>query len=565
MVLPDDKLKQLLTEQKLVDEATLAEVSKTAERNKSSIYAALLLKNATFEEKIAEVLAKQYNLPLVNISKAPIPEEVLVVVPERVARTIKIIAFKRDAEGVHLATAEPEKVKDVLELVSKKTGEKVLLYYATEGDIEKAVKGYKRDLQKIIDELIKEEAGRIKPNYLSEAPITKILDTLILAAYEDRASDIHIEPQEKNSLIRFRIDGMLNDLFVMDKGLHDRVITRLKVLSNLRTDEHLSAQDGKLRVELPEENLDIRISVLPIVEGEKAVLRLLSSKTGNYTLTDLGMNERNLKVTNSAFQKSFGMILSTGPTGSGKTTSIYSILKILNQREKNLTTIEDPVEYRINGANQVQVNAKTNLTFANGLRSILRQDPNIIFVGEIRDGETADIAVNAALTGHLVFSTLHTNDAATAIPRLIDMGVEPFLVASTVNVIIAQRLVRKICNSCRISTTITEEELTKKLSAEIVKQHFLPIGEKKEIRIYHGQGCKVCHGTGYLGRVGAFEVIEVTQKIRDLITTKSDSDVIAKAAQEEGTTTILDDGLEKVAKGITTIEEVLRVAKTEFL
>lgn len=565
MSLPDDKLKYILKDNKVVDDATLEDLLKTAAANNSSLYSTLLVKDPSFKEKISDILAKQYNLPFTDLSKAQIPEEVLGIVPERVARSVKTIAFNRDSQGVHLATAEPDQVKDLLELVGKKTTQKVLLYLTDDRMIEDAIKGYKRDLQKIIDELIKEEAGRIRPNYLSEAPITKIVDTLILAAYEDRASDIHIEPQEQNSLIRFRIDGMLSDRFVMDKGLHDRVITRLKVLSNLRTDEHLSAQDGKLRVELPEEKLDIRISILPIVEGEKAVLRLLSSKMGAYSLSELGMNERDLKVVNNAFGKSFGMILSTGPTGSGKTTSIYSVLKILNQRERNLTTIEDPVEYRINGANQVQVNSKTNLTFANGLRSILRQDPNIIFVGEIRDGETADIAVNAALTGHLVFSTLHTNDAATAFPRLVDMGVEPFLVASTVNVVIAQRLVRKICNSCRISTTITESELSKKLSVDIVKAHFVPVGEKKEIRIYHGKGCKVCGESGYLGRVGAFEVIEVTEKIRDLITTKSDADVIAKTAREEGTTTILDDGLLKVAAGITTIEEVLRVAKTEFL
>ncbi len=565
MNLPDEKVKSILANNGIADSKKIEELEKRASTNKTSLYEAFISEDKANEAKLSEILAKEFNLPFVSLAKTEIPEEVLAIVPERVAKSFKIVAFKRDEQGIHLATSEPEKIKPVLELVGQKTGQKVFLYFSSPEEIEVKTKGYKRNLQKIIDELIKEEAGRIRPNYLSEAPITKIVDTLIASAYEDRASDIHIEPQEKNSLIRFRIDGMLNDLFVMDKGLHDRVITRLKVLSNLRTDEHLSAQDGKLRVELPEENLDIRLSILPIVEGEKAVLRLLSSKIGSYTLVDLGMNERDLKVTNTAFGKSFGMVLSTGPTGSGKTTSIYSILKILNQREKNLTTIEDPVEYRINGANQVQVNAKTNLTFANGLRSILRQDPNIIFVGEIRDGETADIAVNAALTGHLVFSTLHTNDAATAIPRLIDMGVEPFLVASTVNVIIAQRLVRKICDACRVSTTITEEELGKKLTPEIVQESFVPIGEQKEIRIYKGKGCKVCDGTGYVGRIGVFEVIEVTQKIRDLITTKSDSDVIKKAALAEGTTTMLHDGLEKVSRGITTIEEVLRVATTEFL
>jgi type IV pilus assembly protein PilB len=257
------------------------------------------------------------------------------------------------------------------------------------------------------------------------------------------------------------------------------------------------------------------------------------------------------------------MILSTGPTGSGKSTSIYAVLKILNTREKNITTIEDPVEYRIKGINQIQVNPKANLTFAAGLRSILRQDPNVVLVGEIRDGETAGIAVNAALTGHLVLSTLHTNDAATALPRLIDMKVEPFLVASTVNVIIAQRLIRKICESCRVSLTITEEELMKHLSSATIRKHYTSVGPNNEIRIYKGQGCKLCHNTGYTGRIGIFEVLEVTPKVRELLTQRNDADVILKVALEEGMTTMLDDGLQKVAKGLTTIEEVLRVTKVE--
>lgn len=257
------------------------------------------------------------------------------------------------------------------------------------------------------------------------------------------------------------------------------------------------------------------------------------------------------------------MILSTGPTGSGKSTSIYAILKILNTREKNITTIEDPVEYSIKGINQIQVNAKANLTFAAGLRSILRQDPNVVLVGEIRDNETAGIAVNAALTGHIVLSTLHTNDAATALPRMVDMKVEPFLVASTVNVIIGQRLIRKICENCRISYTVTEDELMKHLSANTIKRHYTTVGENKEVRLYKGQGCQLCHNTGYAGRIGVFEVLEVTDNIRQLLSEKNDADVILKAALEEGMTTMLDDGLQKVAKGLTTIEEVLRVTKVE--
>lgn len=311
---------------------------------------------------------------------------------------------------------------------------------------------------------------------------------------------------------------------------------------------------------LEEESLDIRVSILPITYGEKAVLRLLSSRSREYTLSDLGMNSTDLQKVTNAFGKSYGMLLSTGPTGSGKTTSIYAILRILNTRDKNIMTIEDPVEYRIPGANQVQVNAKTNLTFANGLRSILRQDPNIIFVGEIRDSDTAAIAVNAALTGHLVLSTLHTNDAATAIPRLSDMKVEPFLVASTVNIIIGQRLVRQICSSCKIKEEMSMADVTKHFPAELAQKHF---GNKPSIVVYKGQGCKICRQTGYVGRLGLFEVLEVTKSIRKLITEKADADLINRQAIAEGMRTMLDDGLEKVAEGLTTFEEVLRVTKIE--
>jgi general secretion pathway protein E len=375
---------------------------------------------------------------------------------------------------------------------------------------------------------------------------------------------VHIEPEEKESLIRFRIDGILHDFAAVPKSLHDQIITRIKVLSRLRTDEHLAPQDGKMQLKLEEENLDIRVSLVPIVEGEKAVLRLLASRFRQFSLMDLGMSEKDLQKMIKAYGRSFGMILSTGPTGSGKTTSIYSILKILNTREKNITTIEDPVEYKIKGVNQIQTNTKADLTFASGLRSILRQDPNIIFVGEIRDNETANIAVNAALTGHLVVSTLHTNDAATALPRLTDMKVEPFLVASTVNIIVAQRLIRKICDFCKVAVKIPYKNLASHLSADIIRRHFgANITEVTEIQVYQGKGCKACHMSGFQGRLGVFEILEVSEKIRKLIVEKNDSDVILKAAMEEGMTTMLDDGLNKVAKGLTSLSEVLRVTKTE--
>lgn len=564
MVLTNEQLTKLIIQTGLIDEKGIADVIKYAQNSDMSLMDALVEKNVISDENMGLLISNFLHVPFVVLSKTTIPDDIIQLVPERIARRQKIIAFARDADSIKLAMSNPTEVRVVQNLV-KKTGQKVIPYFATERDINNTFHIYKKDLQKTINNLIYpllSANGAVAPN-LDDTPIEKIVDLLIDSAYQDRTSDIHIEPQEKSSIVRFRIDGMLHDMLSMPKELHERIITRIKVLSRLRTDEHLAAQDGKMRIALEEEKLDIRVSILPIVDGEKAVLRLLSSKSRQLSLVDLGMNEEDLKKVNRAYNKSYGMILSTGPTGSGKSTSIYAILKILNTREKNITTIEDPVEYRIKGVNQIQVNAKANLTFAAGLRSILRQDPNVVLVGEIRDGETAGIAVNAALTGHLVLSTLHTNDAATALPRLVDMKVEPFLVASTVNIIIAQRLIRKICESCRVSLTTTEEELMKHLSSSIIKRHYTSVGPNNEIRIYKGQGCKLCHNTGYSGRIGLFEVLEVTPRLRELLTQKNDADVILKAALEDGMTTMLDDGLQKVAKGLTTIEEVLRVTKVE--
>jgi type II secretory ATPase GspE/PulE/Tfp pilus assembly ATPase PilB-like protein len=454
--------------------------------------------------------------------------------------------------------ANPNK-KTLLEMIARKSGLTVIPYLATERDISNTFFIYRKDLQQIFDQILQTEVYSDLQSIIKEdAPIIKIVNLIIQYASQDKASDIHIEPQEKKCLIRFRIDGMLHDVVQLPINLHDRIVTRIKIVSNLRTDEHMSAQDGKMRFHDEEETMDIRVSILPIVDGEKAVLRLLSTHARQFSLIDLGMSERDLIKLNESISKSFGMILSTGPTGSGKSTSIYAILKIINKREKNITTVEDPVEYRIKGVNQINVNVKSGLTFASGLRSILRQDPNIVFVGEIRDIETAGIAVNAALTGHLVLSTLHTNDAATALPRFIDMKVEPFLVASTVNVIIAQRLIRKICEMCKSSLKIPKEEFIKNLPEDVVVKN---LGNLPEYTIFKGNGCKICHGTGYAGRIGIFEILEISKKIKALIIQKADSEMIAKQAIDEGMTTMLDDGLSKVNRGLTTLEEVLRVTK----
>lgn len=560
MLLPDQELRALLLQSKTIDSPTLQSVIASAENTQVSLEEALVEKNILTEEQLGLLVANYIKVPYVSLGKITIPEDVFRVVPSRIARKYHMIAFAKDADGIKLAMTNPRDIF-LQQMIMHKTKLKVTAYLATERDISNTLQIYRKDLQSVFGQFIHEDLADGLA-LQEEAPIAKIVDMLINFAYQDKASDIHIEPEEQDLLVRFRIDGILHDVLRLNKNLSDRVITRIKVLSRLRTDEHLSAQDGKMRLQLEEENLDIRVSIIPIAEGEKVVMRLLSSKSNQLSLLDLGMNEGDLKKVNSAINKSYGMILSTGPTGSGKTTSIYSILKILNTREKNITTIEDPVEYRIRGVNQIQVNVKTNLTFANGLRSILRQDPNVIFVGEIRDSETAGIAVNAALTGHLVLSTLHTNDAATALPRLVDMKVEPFLVASTVNVIVAQRLVRKICDVCKAQQSIVVAEIAKHIPQEFLTKHF---GSASQIHVYQGRGCKVCHLTGYVGRIGIFEVLEMTQAVKKLITDKEDSDVITKQAMSEGMMTMLDDGLDKVKKGMTTIEEVLRVTKVESL
>lgn len=559
MIITDEQLKTLILKTGILNETGLQELSEFAKNASSSFEDVLIERDVISDQNLGLLIADFLKIPFVILSNISIPEEVFRIVPQKIARKQKVIAFARDDHGIKIAMSDPTNMQ-VRDLIAKKTGQRVTVSYATEREIDNALRIYRKDLKKAFDELIMVVGDDTGGEKLDEAPIAKIVDMLVDYAYQDRASDIHIEPKESNSLVRFRIDGILHDVLYFPKNLHERIVTRIKVLSRLRTDEHLSAQDGKMRIQLEEEKLDMRVSLIPIVEGEKVVIRLLSSHFRQFSLIDLGMNTSDLEKINKAFRKSYGMVLSTGPTGSGKTTSIYSILKILNTREKNITTVEDPVEYRIAGVNQVQVNPKTDLTFANGLRSLLRQDPNIIFVGEIRDSETAGIAVNAALTGHLVLSTLHTNDAPSAIPRLIDMDVEPFLVASTLTVVVAQRLVRKICNMCKASYNIQKQEITQNIPINLIIKYF---GDKETFSVYKGQGCKICHFTGYAGRIGIFEVLVLNSVIRDLIAKRSNSDVITKQAIADGMTVMMEDGLQKVAKGATSLEELLRVTKVD--
>lgn len=384
--------------------------------------------------------------------------------------------------------------------------------------------------------------------------IISLLDCLIERAHEVRASDIHIDPLVDKVRVRFRIDGVLQDVYTFPKTIHPEVISRIKILSRLRTDEHNATQDGRLRQALPNDNhIDIRVSIVPTYHGENAVLRLLADKAENFDLKSLGFSEADRKKILAAMRKPNGMILSTGPTGSGKTTTLYTIVKLLNSPEVSIITIEDPIEYAVPDVEQIQVNPRTGLTFANGLRSILRQDPNIIMVGEIRDPETANIAVNTALTGHLLLSTLHTNDAATTLPRLLDMGIESYLVASTVNVIIGQRLIRKICEHCKEEISITPA------MRDGLKGGGLSHLIENEDTLYRGKGCKKCNDSGYSGRICINEVLVADDEIREAILRKASASELKKIAVKNGMTTMLEDGINRAKKGETTLEEVLRV------
>ena len=400
---------------------------------------------------------------------------------------------------------------------------------------------------------VKESKVRKELNEGTNISIIALVDALIEEAYAMRASDIHIDPHEKEIIVRIRVDGVLQDIYSFPKEIQSEVVTRIKVLAGLRTDEHQKPQDGRFRIVLVGKPVDIRVSIAPAYYGENAVLRLLAERAENLTLEVLGLSEGDRKKIEAAMRSPYGMILATGPTGSGKTTTLYTILKALNTKAVSIITIEDPIEYAIEGINQIQVNPTTGLTFANGLRSVLRQDPDIIMVGEVRDPETAALAVNTALTGHLMLSTLHTNDAATTLPRLLDLGVEPYLISTTVNVVVGQRLVRIICSDCKEEIALEEKE--KKSLSELGK---FALANPPE-RLFRGKGCEHCLGSGYRGRIGIFEVMVVDEAIRQAILDKCSSSNLKSIAVEKGMSAMVEDGYNKALAGITTPEEVLRV------
>lgn len=520
------------------------------------------------EEKYFEALAKLLNIPFASVASLPFSPEALGFIPKSVAERFSLIpfAYDKNTNTLSIVMANANDV-EALEFVRQKTGATIKTFQGIPTEITQSIQGqYSFGLVGEVKAALKEseQIKQIKTfdlqnisEVIKEAPIAKIVSTILEYGVKSRASDIHLEPQEDRVRVRYRIDGILYERLSLPLGVSEAVISRVKILSGLKIDEHRIPQDGRFNFKVATQEVDLRVSTLPTVFGEKIVMRLLRKSGGVPTLSELGLNGTSLRSLETAMLRPHGIILVCGPTGSGKTTTLYAVLSKLNTARVNILTLEDPVEYQIPGANQVQINDEVGLTFATGLRAFLRQDPNIILVGEIRDKETTELAIQASLTGHLVFSTLHTSSASGALPRLIDMGAETFLLASTINASMGQRIARKICPHCKVDYN-PPAEIIKEI--ETVLGPLMPKSEGP-VKLFKGAGCEMCGHSGYLGRVGIYEVMPITQGIQKLILQRSDSSTLEAQAKKEGMITMKQDGYLKVLTGVTTIDETLRVAQ----
>lgn len=559
------------------DQATVA-AEKLAEGQsaREAIVDAGLIDDETFTSVWAELLG----IPYVDLRDRTIPREVLTIIPESTARGHLLIAYAREAAGLSLAMADPSD-RQIVEFVHKKVDMPVNVALASAAGIRQALLLYQQSLAAELSDIVNEELKNVvvaaPSDDLSRAadnlPIVRITQAILKHAIVEGASDIHLEPTEREVVVRYRIDGVLHDVLVLPHAVQAGLVARIKVLANLKIDEHRLPQDGRFKLEADEYKVALRVSTLPVYDGEKVVMRILDESGKGLTLDQIGIREKPLTVLRRVMQRPHGMILVTGPTGSGKTTTLYAVMQELNKPGVNISTVEDPIEYRIARVNQTQVKPSIGLTFANGLRALVRQDPDIIMVGEIRDQETAALAVNAALTGHLVLSTLHTNSAAGALPRLRDMKVEAFLLASTLNLVMAQRLVRQLCEKCRVKRKI-DAALLKELAAEMDTDALLATLQREavvpraagwsDVALYRYQPSGDCSGCrdGYRGRTGIYEVIEITPKLQELITPNTTTAQLEKAAREsQRFITMFEDGFMKAVAGVTTLEEVLRVAR----
>ncbi|MBU1131296.1 GspE/PulE family protein [Patescibacteria group bacterium] len=574
-MISNKKLKELLEKNQILDTQKLDEADKEAKNNQQDLFNYLLEKGLISADILYGQIASFYNMPLIDLKNENIRKDILFLIPEPIAQTHEIIAFNQTDDKVKVATTDPTDLQTI-EFIKKKIQAELELYLTTPESIQEALKQYHQSLEAEFENLADHKTNKELPEkdlkqLAQDLPIIRVVDTLLEYAIFENASDVHIEPAENNVLIRYRIDGILHYVMTLPKNLQSGLVARIKVLANLKLDEHRLPQDGRFKITTPQYKISFRVSIIPIFDGEKVVMRLLSESNKTLDLPELGLQKEPFEIVNSNIKKPHGIILVTGPTGSGKTTTLYTMMNKLNNQEVNIATVEDPIEYRMPRINQSQINPKIDFTFAKGLRAILRQDPDIIMVGEIRDKETAEIAINAAMTGHLVLSTLHTNNAASTPQRLINMGIQPFLISSTTNLIIAQRLVRKICKDCIISYNLNKEtinQLAKYLDIKNVLQFLIKGGLVSNIKpsldsilFYKGKGCKQCSKTGYKGRIGIYEILEITPAIADLINKEAPTDQIHAAALANNMITLMQDGFMKAVKAITSVEEVLRVSQ----
>lgn len=582
MLVKDEQLKEFLIDSGMVSRDDVLSASEKSKKNKKPLGEILVSDGKISEDDLRRTQAYILGIPFVDLKGQKLEKDVLSMIPEPIARKHNIAAFKKTPTALEVAMLDTEDLA-AIEFVKKKVGLQILPRLTDKESMKSALLQYQKSLKAEFGEIIQKEAVSLKAvsedsedgkesekdlkKLAEDLPVVKIVDTLLNHAIIQGASDIHIEPMETQVVIRYRIDGILHDAMTLPKSVAPGITARIKVLSNLKLDEKRLPQDGRFKIETPEQKVSFRVSTLPTYYGEKTVMRLLRESGGGFSLEGLGFHGRGLELLHEATRQKVGMILTTGPTGSGKTTTLYTLLDILNTPEVNISTVEDPIEYQMKRINQTQVRSEIGLTFSAGLRSLVRQDPDIIMVGEIRDTETATLAVNAALTGHLVLSTLHTNSAAGAMPRLAEMDVEPFLIVSTVKVIIAQRLVRRLCSAGKEKYILSKDELKtlednvdmeRVLSAlkeeKIVKQN----DDWSTIPFYKAKKTTECED-GYKGRVGIHEILKISPAISDLIMKEATSDEIEEQAKKEGMTTMIEDGIFKAVQGLTTIEEVLRV------
>jgi type IV pilus assembly protein PilB len=592
MRISDDTLVKLLEKGGIATSEQIDVLKEESARLNRSLQDVAIEKQVIEEPALKKLFAEYADIPYIEIDPRDIPQDILNKIPERIARQYNAVIFKVDEDGlIHLAMDDPDDVQAV-SFIEKEIGENTKIYIAPHDNILQCLENYRGDVNEELNEVIdiqREDSGEAQQvteaEVAEDSPIAQTVNLLLEYAIRSQASDIHIEPREDFVQSRYRIDGILKEVNQLPRNVLGALVSRIKILSNLKIDERRVPQDGRFKIKVAGKQYALRVSTLPIADGEKVVMRILDESNQAVTLTELGYWGHSLNIINEAIAEPNGMVLVTGPTGSGKSTSLFSVLTSLNRPDVNISTIEDPVEYKIPGVNQTQTNAKAGMTFANGLRALLRQDPNIIMVGEIRDGETANLGVQAALTGHLVFSTLHTNNAATCLPRLLDMGIEPFLIASTVKAVVGQRLVRRLCMVCRQEYVPEQAEVAEivklfnlkddddfshihKLEQQALEQHVggdTPAGtdDKTIVRLWKAnpEGCDECSHTGYKGRIGIYEVLGMSVPLQKMIVSNATSNQIQDQAISEGMTTMQTDGLVKAIRGNTTLEEVLRVTR----